>query len=138
MNLESSKYTLKIIAERYFVKSKKQILHYGDCEIYAADRPFCSCGLLHQLNYLDYTLAKIIYPKFEDDNYLQASGIKRPKARVSKKTLKMLEKVFGPMPAVNLEELKMDYEDYKKVLISSFGTKAFIRRLDYWFKKEAK
>lgn len=128
MKIQSEIYKLGVIKSRYFFASKKQLLHYGDCNIYAGRRPFCGCGLLHQLNYLDYNLANIIYPKYQDDEYLQFHG-KRPikkKSQEEIESLKLLEKIFGPIKTkYSFEELKMDYDDYKKILKAHFTKKLF-------------
>ena len=143
MNLLSEKSKMATLVTRYFVKIHKRFLHYGDCQIYVADRPFCSCGLLHWLRYMDYTLAKIIYPKFEADSCLEATGKKNIRLTKKRKeeyeqSMKILESVFGPLNRPSLEELKMDYDDMYKVL-KFFPKKAFpggFRRLKKWLEKE--
>lgn len=39
--------------------------HHGDCDMYAADNPCCSCGLIHDL--LPYKKLHKLYSKFEKD-----------------------------------------------------------------------
>lgn len=127
---------LDTIKNRYFSYSKKSLIHYGDCDIYQANRPFCSCGLLYQLNHLDYYLAEIVYPQYNDDGYLQDHGKKK---RINKKkeaeTKKLFEAVFGVLEPPALEDIKDDYELYKKVLNACFAQKEFpsvFKRLDKW------
>lgn len=144
MKLIAEEKYFSILVNRYFVKSKKQILHYGDCNIYAADKPFCSCGLLHWLRYMDYTLVGIIYPRFENDCWLEATGRKRrrqtKKQREEQKSaLEILESVFGPLnkERPSLEEIKMDYDDINKIL-KFFKKKDFpggFRRLKRWLEQ---
>src|SRR5581483_12173158 len=108
---------LSRIIIRYFDKSHKQIIHYGDCSIYLADRPFCGCGFLHQLYYLNSSLATIVYPKFEKDNYLQATGKKLIKSKKKEaETLAILESVFGKIDPPTISEIKYDYDKFKAVL----------------------
>lgn len=140
MSVLSNKYRLSVIVSRYFVPSHKKILHYGDCAIYLAQRFFCSCGLLHQLQYLDHALATIIFPKFEDELYYQDRGKKKKKSKKeTAEAMAILEKVFGPIQKSSFEELKMDYDDYNKILNSCFTKKTFpycFQRLKAWLKKE--
>ncbi len=117
MSIESQSRILLGIIARYFVPSKKLILHFGDCEIYLADRPFCGCGLLHDLQYLDCTLASIVYPKFNDDDYLQYHGKKKRRNRKKEaESLALLESVFGKIEPPSLEDIKWEYDDMKKIL----------------------
>lgn len=140
MSVFSNKRMLVIIASRYFVSSHKRFLHYGDCAIYLARRPFCSCGLLHQLQYLDYDLATIIFPNFEKDNRTQETGKRKNKnKKETAGAMAILEKVFGPIQKPGFEELKMDYDDYNKILESRFTKKTFpngFRRLKTWLRKK--
>jgi hypothetical protein len=140
MNIALQSLTLSTTIARYFVASKKQFLHYGDCEIYLARKPFCGCGLLHQLGYLDYTLASIIYPQYEDEGYLQHNGKRRKKNnKKDAAALELLEKIFGKIESPSFEDLKYDYDDYKKILNNCFTKKEFpsgFSRLDNWLKKK--
>lgn len=141
MKIASEIHKVKILIQRYWVECKKQFLHYGDCEIYSARRPFCSCGLLHQLRYLDYALAEIIFPRFSEDLYYQDMGSKRRKKNKKEITeaMKILENVFGPIQKSSFEDLKMDYDDMKKIMDTLFTKKMFpsgFRRLDKWLQGE--
>lgn len=121
------------------MSGKKQILHYGDCEIYCAGKPFCSCGLLHQLHYLDHSFAGIVFPKFESDLSLQTNGKRRRNKKQEAEAMAILESVFGKMEPPSFLDLKWDYDDYKKLLNNCFTKKEFPRgfnRLDYWLKKK--
>lgn len=63
---------LSSIKNRYFrpVIANKDgiIVHYADCDIYQAKEIYgfapCTCGLLHDLNWIDFRLAEKIYPNF--------------------------------------------------------------------------
>ena len=142
MNIASEVYKISMLVKSFFVESRKRFLHYGDCEIYRAERPFCNCGLLYRLNHLDYTLANIIYPEFENDVCLQETGSRRKKKITKasqKEALELLEKIFGPRHKPSFEELKMDYDDMHKVLNTLFTEKMFpsaFRRLEKWIQKE--
>jgi hypothetical protein len=131
---------LDTIKDRYFFLSKKSVLHYGDCDIYQATRPFCSCGLIYQLNYLDYDFASIIYPKYSDDSYLQDHGKKR---RLNKKkdaeNKKLFEEVFGILEPPSFEDIKQSYDSYNKALSICFMPKEFpgaFKRLEKWLIKQ--
>lgn len=142
MQVNSEINKLKRLSELYFAESKKQILHYGDCKIYKADRPFCDCGLLYRLDHLDFTLASIVFPNFNDDVYLQETGKKPPKreTKEQKESMRILEEVFGKAERPSLEILKMDYDDMYKVINTLFTPKMFpsaFKRLDRWLKQEA-
>lgn len=143
MKIASEIHKVEVLIKRYWVECKKQFLHYGDCEIYSARRPFCSCGLLHQLRYLDGVLAEIIFPKYWDDLYYQDMGSRQKQKKKDKKgveeAVKLLESVFGPMQKPSFEDLKMDYDDMKKILDTLFTKKMFpggFRRLDKWLRDE--
>jgi len=131
---------LDIIKDRYFLSSKKCILHYGDCDIYQATRPFCSCGLIYQLNHLNYDLASIIYPKYSDDSYLQDHGKKR---RINKKkdaeNKKLFEAIFEIFESPSFENIKCSYDSYLKILNQCFKNKDFpsvFKRLNKWLMKQ--
>ena len=85
----TKEYHLRRIVERHFSKSFGKIVHDGDCNIYAADRPFCGCGLLHMLQRLDYPFVNILYPKFDYDLHLQHTGKKlvKKKSKTPEETL---------------------------------------------------
>lgn len=155
MNIASQSRNLNTIISRYFVSIHNQLLHYGDCEIYLGIRPFCGCGFLHLLGYLDYNLASIVYPQYENDLYLQDTGKKRRKNKKKDAEAKdILEKVFGKIEDAetkdilekvlgkidsSFEELKYKYNNYEKILNNCFTKKDFpqgFRRLDNWLKKE--
>lgn len=42
-----------------------KISHFGDCRIYKAIKPYCSCGLVHDLMPLSFP--EVIFPKFYED-----------------------------------------------------------------------
>jgi hypothetical protein len=55
------------------------------------------------------------------------------------KAMKLLEDIFGPIQKPSFEELKMDYEDMKKILDTLFTKKMFpggFRRLEKWLQGE--
>jgi hypothetical protein len=141
MQVASEIHKLGILIKRYWVESRKQFLHYGDCEIHSAPRPFCSCGLIHQLRYLDSTLAGIIFPKYWDDLYYQDMGRRRKKKSNAEtaEAMKLLESIFGKIEKANFEDIKMDYDDMYKIIDSYFTKRNFpgaFKRLDKWLKKE--
>jgi len=145
------------IRSRYFhtcIDLKKNITHHMDCSIYAVNDhgqrgKFCDCGLLHDLRILDFGLAEVLYDKYTDDLYLHETGKewKEPTKKELKeraKSMKLLEEVFGPL-TINLEDVKEQYNDMKKVLKAVFPSKreypGCYARLEEWFhtkKKEAK
>lgn len=66
---------LRAIKNRYFrpviAYPDGYLTHHGDCEIHRAKEMYvfapCTCGLLHDLRWLEWTLAEKIYPKFGDE-----------------------------------------------------------------------
>jgi hypothetical protein len=140
MNIHGQTTTLSKIIARYFVSSRKAILHHGDCDIYRADRPFCGCGLIHDLNYLDFTLAEIVYPKFMDDAYLQQHGKKkRRNKKKDAECIALLESVFGKIEPPCLEDIKLDYDDLSKILDICCTKTSFpsaYRNLKKWLHKK--
>jgi hypothetical protein len=134
---------LKLIKDRYFASCKKEILHFGDCEIYINRRNFCGCGLLHDLAYLDHGFACILYKKYEDEIYLQSCGKKKPKKETPKmkEAVRLLEAVFGKIGLRNdLTDIKFTYDEYKSTLKKMFPTKkefpGAYKRLKLWLQKE--
>lgn len=133
---------LDTLKNRYFSFGRKGFVHYGDCDIYQATRPFCSCGLLYQFNHLDYYLAEIVYPDYSNESYLQDHGKKR---RANKKkeaeAQKLLDAVFGKIDPPTFEEIKEDHDLYSKVLDSCFTKKEFpsaFKRLEKWVMQQVK
>lgn len=43
------------------------LMHHGDCSIFRADLPVCTCGLLHDLIPMDIEAQKTIYSGIEKD-----------------------------------------------------------------------
>lgn len=130
------------IKKRYFCHRKKEFLHFGDCSIYSAGRPFCSCGLLHELGWLDFNFSMMLYPKFEADDYLQTMGKKKPKKETvnQKKAKELLEQIFGKIGLrQSFEDIKFEYDEYKKILKSILSKKecpGAYKRLNLWLTKE--
>jgi hypothetical protein len=138
--------TAERIAARYFVTSKKQFLHHGDCYIFRLKKAFCNCGLLLDLERLDLAFANILYAKYDDDVYLQERG--KPRSKATKSDLKkqeeikkILEDVFGKVDGrLSFEEIKLLHDEYKRTLKSIFPRKTdcpgVYARLGEWLKKE--
>jgi hypothetical protein len=131
---------------------KKSITHHMDCSIYAVNDhgqrgKFCDCGLLHDLRILDFGLAEVLYDRFTDDLHLHETGEEKKKTYTKKelkeqeKCVKLLEEVFGPL-IIDLEDLKEQYNDMKKVLKAVFPSKreypGCYARLEEWFKNKKK
>lgn len=130
---------------------KKNITHHMDCRIYAVNDhgqrgKLCDCGLLHDLNILDFGLAEVLYDKFTDDLYLHETGKEKKEPtkkeqREYKKSMKILEEVFGPI-TFDLEDTKEQYNDMEKVLKAVFPSKkeypGCYERLENWFKNKKK
>lgn len=74
--------TLEQIRDRYFRKVIAYpggiITHHADCQIHRAievyDHATCTCGLLHDLRYIDSELALKIFPNFFDDDARSEMG----------------------------------------------------------------
>ncbi len=132
------------LCDRYFRKT--ELGHFGDCSIYRACPPndfaFCSCGLLHDMNSLDFELAKIIYPKYQRDWEIQWHQTdideESPEQKVKRgedyeKNLKLLYEIFGtPTEEESKEERK---ERYKEWILKEFGDSFpnAIERLNLFF-----
>jgi hypothetical protein len=59
---------LERLKNRYgFVKNSKIIKHYGDCGIYNAFCPVCTCGLLMDLEMFTELEKLEVYPDYEKD-----------------------------------------------------------------------
>lgn len=63
---------LERLKKRYFrpvvARQEGLLTHFGDCDIYQAGEVYgwavCTCGLIHDLGWLDSTLVEKIYPKY--------------------------------------------------------------------------
>lgn len=94
---------LQQIKNRYFRKTIKRpegmITHHGDCKIYQSKETYgmapCTCGLLHDLECLDWEVAELIYPDFGDE--LRESNMIWDEERtpMSKEDIEKLREVFG-------------------------------------------
>lgn len=58
----------KRIKDRYFRKviSGERFCHHGDCYIFS-DAGICTCGLIHDLIFIDHKDAKKLYRDFDKD-----------------------------------------------------------------------
>jgi hypothetical protein len=59
------------IKDRYASRGKK-VWHHGDCAIYRADSPHCSCGLIHDLKVLPEP--QLIFAEFWRDDCISEGG----------------------------------------------------------------
>jgi len=142
MNFHAEVGRLKTLIKSYFREDFKRFCHYGDCRIYSVTRPLCDCGLLYRLGHIDSTLARLIYPDFEDQLYLQETGkMKHPKQTKKQiaEAMKLLEEVFGKIEEPSFEEIKMDYDEMYKVINTVFSPRMFpavFKRLEKWLANE--
>jgi hypothetical protein len=148
MSIHSEINKLLHIRRRYFCGGA--VRHHCDCRIYASNKhgqrgAFCDCGLLHDLNSLDFALSDIIFEDFEKDYHLQETG--KPVTELTPKTIeekaacmKILEDVFGPTPVPELEEIKEQYNDMERVLSIVFSEDYpdCMKRLEVWYEKRLK
>jgi len=100
------------IRSRYFHGYVNEITHSMDCSIYSCNGHgqrgyFCECGLLHDLRWLDFGLAEVLYGKYEQDLYLHEIGEEKPEINLeeSEKIIKLLEDTFGPCENLTKEEI---------------------------------
>ena len=126
---------VSIIKSRYFFNGR--IRHHGDCEIYSRDR--CDCGLIHDLKPLDYTLAKALYEKYEDDLWLHDTGNKKAVLTESeqKESLRILEEIFGKI-TYTLKDVNEEYV-YAKNGLECFTVEEYpaaFKRLEEWRKEQ--
>ena len=102
----------------------RSIDHYGFC--------FCSCGLLYDLDLFlaNSNLIEVVYPRYYHDYYLQENGedsdgdspeVKSAKEQERKECQRILVEVFGPANYTTIQEIKQQYEDDKKLLLTVFG-----------------
>jgi len=61
-----ARYGRKVYDENNEFTGKFKVGHHGDCRIYKAELPHCSCGLIHDLMIMP-SFADVIYPKYDDD-----------------------------------------------------------------------
>jgi len=130
----SEKHYLYEIRKRFGIRTR----HFGDCKIYRANKPFCDCGLLHDLQHIGFDLAKIIYTPYEKD-LAKEEGAKKLTAKERKETEQILEDVFGSIPKPTLIEIKYRYDEMKKLIRDAYGiyrVPNMKRRLDYHLKKK--
>lgn len=136
MSVFSQTRRLDKLRKRYFCQSIKELNHSFICRIYRADHAFCDCGLMHDLELLDFTLASIIFPNFEKHLAIQEGRdnvVAGPEEQAEAK--KVLEEVFGPLNHPEMDEIKYEYDDMKRILKNVFKKKHFpmaFRRLDAW------
>lgn len=142
MNNLTYKWKIASINRRYFVSipnnKNSSVRHFADCNIYAVKRRFCSCGLIHDLQYLDFALAKIIYEKYEKDLTIH-EGRKNLSKRKQEECIKILEEVFGKFKKPNIEDIKEDYDLYKKLLKTTWSKAIYpqvFNRLELWLKEQ--
>lgn len=147
MNIWTDLNNVSRIRSRYFHGYINEITHSMDCSIYSHDGHgqrghFCDCGLLHDLRWIDYGLAEVLYEKYEQDLYLHEIGEKKPKVNIEEyeKTMKILEAAFGPVEKSTKEDIEEQYDYMKKVLRGVFPddfTNGY-KRLDAWYKNTLK
>jgi hypothetical protein len=131
------KMALEAIKNRYFrpvmARQEGLLVHHGDCHIHQSKEDCgmcpCTCGLLHDLQWLPTSVIDKIYPKFQDDQskslttWEQEQEINdRPPDYEGLQGL--LDQVFGPQPEVTQEEWDAYYEEQKydwRVIESVFG-----------------
>ncbi len=53
--------------ERMHRRYGAPLMHHGDCSIYRADLPVCTCGLLHDLMPMGIEIMRANYPGIEKD-----------------------------------------------------------------------
>lgn len=130
MSIWSNINKVQEIRTRYFRTSKDDVNHCFDCSIYSCNShgqrgAFCDCGLIHDLIWLDWSLAVVLYKDFEEDYYLHQTGEKVPeltKERIEEQNecIKILEEVFGKATLPELVDIEEEYRDMKKVFEAVF------------------
>ena len=74
---------------RYFVQN--DIRHTFLCGIYRARRKFCDCGLIHDLQMLDFSLAEILFVNYDHDLAVQEGRKIKVEPAQYKKSMELLE-----------------------------------------------
>lgn len=79
--------------------------HHGDCNIYAADCPFCDCGLLHDL--VPLSEPQRLYPRYSEDEAMHhaAASLRAENARLRER----LKWAIGTLEV--LDEIAADPDD---------------------------
>lgn len=64
---------LDAFKKRYFriLMAGTGVYHLFDCDIYDANKPYCSCGLLHDLRAMNENLVQVLYPDYNNDLAIQ-------------------------------------------------------------------
>lgn len=82
-NIHKMRSRLEQIRDRYFraviAHPEGHLVHFGDCETHRAMEMYkyapCTCGLLHDLRYIDHSLAMKIFPNMEKDESKQEAMV---------------------------------------------------------------
>jgi|TARA_Y100000310_G_scaffold339672_1_gene433045 hypothetical protein len=84
------------IKDRYYRKviAGSMVTHHGDCKIYAADYPHCSCGLIHDLMPLHFSGR--IFPRFGEDRAV-SDGVGTIFPKPTKADLEASRKTFDDL-----------------------------------------
>lgn len=137
---------LSILHSRYF--RSNEIRHFFDCYIYAESKPYCSCGLLHDLElYISsWELTNILYPKYERDVILKYQNIDIESATTEQleelqkrqtECQQILTEAFGEFRPLAKKEAQEQYDVYKSLILNEFKDEfpGALKRLDSWLQK---
>lgn len=134
-------YTVKRLLQvrgRYFVSAIGEICHHGDCRIYKAreDSQFCDCGLIHDLEVIDFGLAKVLFKDYAEHMRIQEGLPPVQDEKEYEECKRILEETFGPIYSSS-EEVRYCYGEMKRLLSTTFSEEEFpncYARLEDWLK----
>lgn len=143
INYNKEKNKLITIRERYFRPTIKypngDLVHHALCKIYQPKQIYniapCTCGLLHDINWLDCDIAEKIYYNWyiedvlseltyeEEQNY---HNTKEERELANEEITKLIKDVFGTteIPPKDIKEDKQEWKIIEKV----FGKEFRIRK----------
>lgn len=123
------------IKNRYFRKvmahPEGAVVHDGDCSIWRSLK-VCTCGLIHDLMWIDFKTAEEIYPKFGDErvnldaadhlfqrtlpHVMQSLKEATPETafEVTQESFRRLDDMLNPKPLTE-EEIAKRKEEFEKV-----------------------
>lgn len=127
MSFYNMKAAYEKIKSRY-MRSSGHVGHHGDCHIYRADYPHCSCGLIHDLNWIRHPEA--VYDKFVKDHVISEGGtwkedheFTEEEKKKSAEEMKLLEGLFGKPEPEDPHEFDADIALIKSVFGYCHGVK---------------
>jgi hypothetical protein len=146
-DVERERNKLKDVRDRYFRSVIKfptgHLTHFGDCEIHRSMEvygyAFCSCGLLHDLRWIDSGLADKLYPKQYEELGRQNIGPKLTPEEIAA-NMQVIEAAFVEAGAKSIQATDEEWAACCKrdwnLIEEVFGREFRERTEEEWIKKE--